>query len=450
MRSSSLQQKVALPLCRRLHTRASLSTASVLPPLASPAGRPSLPRAGRCFSRTTPAYLPRRRNFFTSNVLMQQDGSESSPGQNGGSRKTERAALEQQQQQQQQQGSASKRKPRPSAGAKNSLRRVAVIAQQPGGRVPGQPSTTAAEAMAELSEKDGSSTISAVCVAESFDMEKVMEILQSHGFLIDPDGSGFELHEVVHARGENKGDIFVFESGTIVTWALPQDVVNRLATRQLLPAAEDPFVSRMETEDLEFLSDPSREASVMKGDVVVLGTRREELDGDRLDTTLAKIAFSSGLARSTKLAALESSFTNYFESTRRIPALLAKGARLTLSKKFILQRTGELLSLRAQLNHYRELTDSLPDIFWDSRSELGLEGYYEQVGRALDVGVRIRTLNQKMDYAQEIATVLREISSEKHGTRLEWIIIILIAVEVLFELRRVYHEKTEEHEMSAS
>jgi uncharacterized Rmd1/YagE family protein len=54
----------------------------------------------------------------------------------------------------------------------------------------------------------------------------------------------------------------------------------------------------------------------------------------------------------------------------------------------MLQKTGELLALRAQLNHYSELTDSLPDLFWDSRHELGLEGYYDQVGKNLDVGVR--------------------------------------------------------------
>lgn len=276
-------------------------------------------------------------------------------------------------------------------------------------------------------------------------MTTVLDILCAHGFDIDPDNTGFEASEVVHARGVNGGDIFVFPSGTIVTWSLPPDVV----TRQLLRAAEVPLAEHLrEVEDLEYAADGNRETSGMKGDVVVLGTKREERDGDRLDTTLAKIAFSSGLARSTKLAVLESALTAYFESTRNIPNMLSRGSGLTLGRKFILQKTGELLSLRARLNHYSELTDSLPDIFWDSRSELGLEGYYDQVGRALDVNVRIRTLNQKMDYAQEIASVLREMSSEQHSTRLELIIIILIAVEVIFELRRIVLERMMEKEES--
>lgn len=284
---------------------------------------------------------------------------------------------------------------------------------------------------------DQPTTISATCVAESFNMPLVVEILSSHGFAIDPDKTGFDANEVVHAKGVNGGDIFVFPSGTIVTWSLPPDVV----TKQILRAAEEAHSPKhREVEDLDFIADVSRAESTMKGDMVVLGTRREHKDGDTLDTTLAKIAFSSGLARSTKLAVLESALTHYFESTRHIPAILSQGSGLPLGRKFILQKTGELLSLRARLNHYSELTDSLPDIFWDSKSELGLEGYYEQVGRALDVNVRIRTLNQKMDYAQEIATVLREMSSEQHGTRLELIIILLIFVEVVFELRRIVLE----------
>ncbi|EPE02386.1 hypothetical protein F503_03971 [Ophiostoma piceae UAMH 11346] len=456
------------------------------------------------FHRTALAGMPRQRTFFTSNLLMRADGSQPPRTTDDTTTSPSAAAV-----------LAAKRKPR-SAGAKNSLRRVAAIAQQP-------PSTASPQAKAlpaargepqDKAEKassagaaapppvksparaarlrrdasdlhdpvfedieDGSNVISAVCLAESFDMERVMSILEAQGFTLDPDGSGFESHEVVHARKElyyegqvatelseggllREVDLFVFESGTIVGWGLPADDVDRLATSHLVAAAADPFVDLRETETLDFRRDPARDNSAMRGDVVVLGTRNEVADGDRLATTRAQIAFSSGLARSTKLAVLERSFTDYFESTRRIPEMLAgrgdgsghsgkagqpgqpkaKGTKVLrhLSQKFVLQKTGELLSLRAQLNHYRELTDALPDIFWDARAELGLESYYEQVGRALDVGVRIKTLNQKMDYAQEIATVLREISSERHGTRLEWIIILLITVEVVFELRRVY------------
>lgn len=112
----------------------------------------------------------------------------------------------------------------------------------------------------------------------------------------------------------------------------------------------------------------------------------------------------------------------------------------------MLQKTGQLLEIRAQLNHYSELTDSLPDLFWDSKHELGLEEYYDQVGRALDVNIRIKTLNEKMDYAQEIASILRQTLAEKHSSFLEWIIIVLIAVEIGLGLRHIWKERQDEAE----
>jgi required for meiotic nuclear division protein 1 len=329
--------------------------------------------------------------------------------------------------------------------------------------------------------------VTAFCAAEQFNIPKVIKILQREGYEIDPYRTGL-LPQVVHIqiplppsdeaiepKGEQTssieyGDVFIFPSGTVVAWSVPEALTSHLISKVLLPAAENAHLEQLETEDLEYLEDPSRENSSIKGDIIFLGTRLQEsrvqadvvdentgapkqqsdmdftLNSTQrgvVDTILAKIAFSSGLARSTKLAVLESLLSNYFDSTRSIPTLLSRGSRLPFTRSFILRKTGQLLSVRAQLNLYSELTDSLPDIFWDSRHELGLEGYYDQVGRALDVGVRIKTLNEKMDYAQEIASVLRERLSERHGLVLEWMIIALIAVEVGFEILRLWKEKQE-------
>lgn len=232
-----------------------------------------------------------------------------------------------------------------------------------------------------------------------------------------------------------------------------------LVGRTLSPAAQHPHPNQLEEEDLEYTEDPTRDNSAIKGDTIVLGTKMQSSDssssffkspsgGDtrNIDTVLTKIAFSSGLARSTKLAVLETLLSSYLSSTSSIPRLLSVGGRLPFTRSFILQKTGQLLSLRAQLNLYSELTDSLPDLFWDSPHEKGLEGYYDMVGRALDTNVRIKVLNEKMDYAQEIASVLRQQLSERHGVRLEWIIILLITVEVGFAVRQEVKEWRERQE----
>ena len=357
-----------------------------------------------------------------------------------------------------------KRKTARSPGTKTSLRRVGLEAQRskaglekPGGKT--------------LSEPDQSpKLVTAYAVADEFDLTKVADILRNKGYELDPLETGL-FPQVVHVqipvssiyRSSNPGardlsstevgDVFVFPSGTLVTWALPDSFTSYLATRTLLPAGQNPHKEPIETEDLDFVEDSNRDQSLIRGDTIILGTRgsqhgddhagnKPESEFQTVDTVLTKIAFSSGFARSTKLAVLETNLSSYLASTADIPTFLSKGSRLPfkLNRDFILRKTGQLLLLRAQLNLYSELTDSLPDLFWDSRHELNLENYYDQVGRALDVGIRIKVLNEKMDYAAEIATVLRERLSEKHGLFLEWTIIVLIAIEVGFEVLRLWKE----------
>ena len=314
--------------------------------------------------------------------------------------------------------------------------------------------------------------MTAYCAAETYDIAVATRLVKAQGYELDPFQTGL-YPQVLHIQTSDRpsevkdfrqGDIFIFPSGTVVTWNVREREVLKLVQQVLPAAAEGSHLELLETEDLEYLEDATRESSQVVGDTIVLGTKPEQQSttadpspspssetngagagpGAEVDTVLAKIAFSSGLARSTKLAVLETLLSNYQHSTREIPNMLAaKHARSPFTRSFILRKTGELLSIRAQLNLYSELTDSMPDLFWDSRHELGLGGYYDDVGRALDVGVRIKVLNEKIGFAQEIASVLREQLSEKHGLRLEWAIIALIAVEVVLEFWRHYEERVD-------
>ncbi|KAL8846365.1 MAG: hypothetical protein Q9221_008544 [Calogaya cf. arnoldii] len=401
----------------------------------------------RLFYLTGSQAFPKRHKFFSSDPQLQKSQSESEPEEVPKSQK---------------------RKNQRSPASKNSLRRVAVEAQRSknvkeirgGGNHELQPSTK---------------TVTAYCAAEQYDITAVADILKDAAHHLDPYETGL-YPQVVHIEVPNQtpsrrlegggittGDVFIFPSGTVVAWDVPESTMSFLVSRTLAPAAVDPHPEQLEEEDLEYLEDPTRESSAIKGDTITLGTKASpdspfstapnqdtsnNLNQSRtIDTVLTKIAFSSGLARSTKLAVLETRFSTYLSTTLSIPRLLSLGSRLPYTRTTILQKTGQLLSLRAQLNLYSELTDSLPDLFWDSKYELGLEGYYDMVGRALDVGVRIKILNGKLDYATEIAEVLRGQLSERHGVRLEWIIIALITVEVGFAVRQEVKEYRERKEM---
>lgn len=297
-------------------------------------------------------------------------------------------------------------------------------------------------------------------------MKHAQNLLKEHKISIGPSGKILypDDPQVIHAevyfdpddprlssldKGTATGDVFVFPSGTVVSWGIPTSVVSHLTDEILRPAGRSALGANSEDEDLEYIEDENEARSFIKGETIVLGMKL--VDGDvhylstepgtpqdaqsrRMLLALSKIAFSSGLARATKLSVLENLVEEYFESTRSILSTLKGGGFRLRSRKYVYEKIGQLLDLRAQLNLYSELTDDLPDLFWDTRQELGMEKYYDQVGKALDTDIRIRALNQKMDYGESIVHSLRDMRSEIHSSRLEKIIIALIASEIFLVL----------------
>jgi uncharacterized Rmd1/YagE family protein len=406
-------------------------TLSTAPPAAT---SPLLHRQNLRQNLTSTAIRSRKipRNHFTSNRIARQESNV----------KQNEINLEKQ----------TSKKRKAVSKSPNSLRKVAFEAQRSqAGLVRGSGKTRHIDPDAETKD------VTAYCAAETYDLTTAKQELERIGYRADPKATGL-FPQVLHVQTtpnslkdepSGNGDVFIFPSGCVVTWHVPERTARELVTKVLpTAAAEAGHLERMEEEEMEYIEDTSSETSRIIGDTIVLGTKKFELpseleaseDRTEIDTILAKIAFSSALARSTKLAVLENRLSAYFASTQSIPLTLASGKPVRHTRSEILQKTGELLLIRAQLNLYSELTDSLPDLFWDSPHELGLEGYYEMVGRALDVGVRIKSLNEKMDYAGEIAAVLRERLSEKQGWMLEWMIIGLICIEVGFGVVHLWRE----------
>ncbi|KAL8828380.1 MAG: hypothetical protein Q9170_006631, partial [Blastenia crenularia] len=157
-----------------------------------------------------------------------------------------------------------KRKNQRSPAGKNSLRRVAVEAQR---------SRDGKEARRSSGGEPPASTktVTAYCAAEQYDVSHVASILRDAGYNLDPYETSL-YPQVIHIEVLNNspshragsptpstGDVFIFPSGTVVAWDVPESTSNFLVTRTLLPAAQQPHLSQLESEDLEYTEDATRE-----------------------------------------------------------------------------------------------------------------------------------------------------------------------------------------------
>ncbi|KAI9159456.1 hypothetical protein H9P43_008796 [Blastocladiella emersonii ATCC 22665] len=287
--------------------------------------------------------------------------------------------------------------------------------------------------------------IVAFCTAEEYDLSPIRSLIdRTPGFTLQPELAADVLHVRVHLppteptrstpATDGEGELFVFSDGSFVAWgANAQDLGTQFLARVIRKPGKTKIEGMphkfAETEEMDFIED-SNETTGLIGDTIIIGSHPPP--------PLSKLAFSHGIARSTKIAVLESLLDRYLGSTRHIPQQLAMGHPLAMamSRTAVLQKIGELLSVRALLNlsgspHAAESLLDTPDWCW---SKPQLEEYYTKVCRWLDVKPRIAVLNQKLDYAAEFANVLRGHLSEQHSLKLEWFIIILIAIEVVFGL----------------
>jgi uncharacterized Rmd1/YagE family protein len=252
------------------------------------------------------------------------------------------------------------------------------------------------------------------------------------------------LDDVVYVkipRGKEYGGVcaeaFVFDDGCFVMWG-PQREVSAIYSgfKEQLQEFESGSLASddVENETLRFgiSTDAPFEASIVSEIIHLQYSGRPE---DYKNNIIpAKLAYSHGLAASVKLATVETELDKFIELFRPIPRNLSMGNKLGVGRSQVLRMIGELLKFRADLNLHSELMDT-PEIYW---SELELEELYKSMIKVLDVKNRVLVLNKKLDYANELASVLRSHLSEEHNLKLEWMIIALIAVEVVFETLHVF------------
>jgi len=218
--------------------------------------------------------------------------------------------------------------------------------------------------------------------------------------------------DVVYISRDESG-AFIFSYGVVVTWNMSHEQIKHLID-ELNPFILDPFGTIFAD---EFLFSENNQLMRIHQDHIFL-TSKEFMD---------KLAVSHGLAQSLKLSTLEASAAGTIDSMSHIPQNIAATGKSGLRRNEIAKMQGKLFIVEMDINLTFELLDT-PDFFWEYPE---LEPLYEKSIRYLDVHSRIAILNKKLTVIRELFNMLTEEQNHKHSAVLEWIIIWLIAVEIV-------------------
>ncbi|MBY4678507.1 RMD1 family protein [Marinobacterium arenosum] len=210
----------------------------------------------------------------------------------------------------------------------------------------------------------------------------------------------------------HNGALVVFDFGALVCWGLDEDERAGLID-QLAPFMEQPLATPI----VETFRYGVGASIAMHNDELTLA------GGHRLEM----VACSFGLVQSVKLEQFELSAAQAIESTYAIPQRIAETGRSGLNRREISQLRGKLFTTVADINLKFDLLDT-PEFFWEYPD---LEDRYRLCAHYLDVQPRIEVLNKRLEVIHDLLTMLADEQNHKHSATLEWIIIWLIAFEVV-------------------
>lgn len=142
--------------------------------------------------------------------------------------------------------------------------------------------------------------------------------------------------------------------------------------------------------------------------------------------SLIRLALSHAFAQSTKLQIFEVRAQKVIQENKSISRDLAEKAKISLSRRKLAMLRGQLFETSSDISLHFNLLDT-PEFFWDYPE---VEGYYLSLSKYLDVRPRIEILNHKLATIHEMLNMLASEQHHKHSAFLEWIIILLIAIEI--------------------
>lgn len=206
----------------------------------------------------------------------------------------------------------------------------------------------------------------------------------------------------------------IFDYGSIVFLGIEKTLQTQIinAIRQILQFDSKELMS--ENFDVEI--NPDAEYHVFF-DRIVLKV---------INTDIAKIVMLN-IAQSIALDYFTEQSNQLLAQTRKFSTELEEQGRFSLKGKKLLQSIGKTLNLKIRIAENLYIFDS-PLLSWNDEF---LNTINDDLNRELDIQVRYKSLQENLRIVKENLDIYKDITQHSHSSALEWIIIILIAVEIV-------------------
>ena len=220
-----------------------------------------------------------------------------------------------------------------------------------------------------------------------------------------------------------QGYVTLFRYGVAIFTGLAaaeeEDVLGRLQPRLIRPVSP----REEETALIEHAAD--KDDQILPGGPIVLKT----ITPDHL------IIIADALSKSVVLARDEREVTAVFDLVEPFARQLAEYGQTFAGRRSILKHVGNALLVQHRVSG-RVAVAEKPDVVWDRPD---LERLYARLQDEYELEERAETLARKLAVISDTAEVLTDIIDTRRSLRLEVIIVILIAVELIIAAYQSVH-----------
>lgn len=136
------------------------------------------------------------------------------------------------------------------------------------------------------------------------------------------------------------------------------------------------------------------------------------------------------LAQSSAIDRLEGEIDRLLRDVETVVGELRDHGRITRTEDQLARFIGVVLHTRGELVSGLAVLDKPEETWEDQRSS----DLHQALVRNFEIEERFKLLDQKLDLVQDAIEVITDMWRSRHATKLEWLVILLISVEIVLAL----------------
>lgn len=247
----------------------------------------------------------------------------------------------------------------------------------------------------------------ALQISESIDIQGCKNYFEQKLLFSDRDELFYDF--------ENQKHVYIFRYGVICLYNLTSSEISEFKNRLYAFTANGKFVDDSLTESVEIYT-KAKVFTINFNEVHIIDSNTEKL-------RLIMLNASQSVALDYYAVIIE----RLLEDTRQHTTFLEEKGRLDIGGKKLKRYIGKVLNVKNKISENLYIFDS-PEATWEDET---LNILNNSLKKKFDLKDRYQTITQQVNIVKENLELFKDIMFHKESSKLEWIIIILIVIEVI-------------------